>query len=75
MTVPYARPGRGTLLRISRWRKVDKALQAIDAIEAASIPPMRHEATDGISTIVCPFASARGSTRGLGIKPGCVDGS
>jgi hypothetical protein len=38
-TVPYVRPGGEILLRISGWPKVEKVLQAIDAIEALTINP------------------------------------
>src|ERR1700674_2409976 len=38
-TVPYVRPGGEILLRLSGWPKVEKALQAIDAIEALTINP------------------------------------
>jgi hypothetical protein len=38
-TVPYVRPGGESLLRISGWPKVEKVLQAIDAIEALGIDP------------------------------------
>src|SRR5215469_1560700 len=39
ITVPYVRPGGEGLLQISGWPKVEKVLQAIDAIEALSIDP------------------------------------
>lgn len=38
-TVPYVRPGGESLLRLSTWPRVEKALQAIDAIEALGIDP------------------------------------
>jgi hypothetical protein len=38
-TVPYVRPGGEILLRISGWPKIEKVLQAIDAIEALGINP------------------------------------
>jgi len=38
-TVPYVRPGGESLLRMSGWPKVEKVLQAIDAIEALGIDP------------------------------------
>ena len=38
-TVPFVRPGGEILLRLSGWPKVEKALQAIDAVEALSIDP------------------------------------
>jgi hypothetical protein len=38
-TVPYVRPGGEALLRLSGWPKVEKVLQAIDAVEALSIYP------------------------------------
>jgi hypothetical protein len=37
-TVPYVRPGGEALLRLSGWPKVEKALQAIDAVEALGYP-------------------------------------
>ena len=37
ITVPYVRPGGESLLQISGWPKVEKVLQAIDAIEALGI--------------------------------------
>ncbi len=39
VTVPFVRPGGESLLRISGWPKVEKVLQAIDAIEALGIDP------------------------------------
>jgi hypothetical protein len=39
ITVPNVRPGGGSLLQISGWPKVEKVLQAIDAIEALGIDP------------------------------------
>src|SRR5215470_7217070 len=39
ITVPYVRPGGESLLQISGWPKVEKVLQAIDAIEALGIDP------------------------------------
>src|SRR5215510_3944166 len=38
-TVPYVRPGGQALLRLSRWPKVEKVLQAIDSMEALGIHP------------------------------------
>jgi hypothetical protein len=38
-TVAYIRPGGEILLRISGWPKVERVLQAIDAVEAAGIDP------------------------------------
>ena len=38
-TVPYVRPGAEILLRLAGWPKVEKVLQAIDAIEALGIDP------------------------------------
>jgi hypothetical protein len=38
-TVPYVRPGAEILLRLSGWPKVEKVLQAIDAVEALGIDP------------------------------------
>jgi hypothetical protein len=39
-TVPYVRPGALILLRISGRPKVERVLQAIDAIEALEINPV-----------------------------------
>src|SRR6266853_6662553 len=39
ITVPYVRPGGESLLQISGWPKVEKVLQATDAIEALGIDP------------------------------------
>ena len=39
ITVQHVRPGGESLLRISGWPKVEKVLQAIDAIEALGIDP------------------------------------
>ena len=36
-TLPFVRPGGENLLRISGWRKVERVLQAIDAVEALAI--------------------------------------
>jgi hypothetical protein len=36
-TVPHVRPGGESLLRLSGWPKVEKVLQAIDAVEALGI--------------------------------------
>ena len=38
-TRPSVRPGGESLLRLSSWPKVEKVLQAIDAIEALGIDP------------------------------------
>jgi hypothetical protein len=38
-TVPYVRPGGESLLRLADWPKVEKVLQAIDAVEALDIAP------------------------------------
>ena len=38
-TVPYVRPGGEILLRLSGWPKVERVLQAIDAVEALGIDP------------------------------------
>jgi hypothetical protein len=38
-TVAYVRPGGEILLRISGWPKVERVLQAIDAVEALGIDP------------------------------------
>jgi len=38
-TVPHVRPGGESLLHLSAWRKVEKVLQASDAVEALGIDP------------------------------------
>jgi hypothetical protein len=38
-TVPYVRPGGEILLRLSGWKKVEQALQAIEIVEALGINP------------------------------------
>lgn len=38
-TLPFVRPGGEILLKISGWPKVERVLQAIDAVEALSIDP------------------------------------
>lgn len=38
-TVPQVRPGGEIMLRLSGWVKVEKALQAIDVVEALGIDP------------------------------------
>lgn len=38
-TVPYVRPGGDVLLRVSGWPKVERVLQAIDAVEATGVDP------------------------------------
>lgn len=38
-TVPYVYPGAEILLRISSWPRVERVLQAIDAIEAVGVDP------------------------------------
>jgi hypothetical protein len=37
--VPHVRPSGETLLHLSGWRKVEKVLQAIDAVEALGMDP------------------------------------
>jgi hypothetical protein len=38
-TLPYVRPGGEILLRVDSWPKVERVLQAIDAIEALGVDP------------------------------------
>ncbi len=38
-TVPFVAPGGESLLRISGWPKIARALEAIDAVEALGIDP------------------------------------
>ena len=37
--MPFVRPGGEILLRLSGWPKVERVLQAIDAVEALGIDP------------------------------------
>lgn len=39
-TLPFVRPGADLLLKIDGWPKVERVLQAIDAVEALSIDPV-----------------------------------
>jgi hypothetical protein len=39
VTIPHVRPGGESLLHISGWPKVEKVLQAIEAVEALGIDP------------------------------------
>lgn len=38
-TLPFVRPGGDILLRLHSWAKVQRALQAIDAVEALGLDP------------------------------------
>lgn len=38
-TLPFVRPGGDILLRLNGWSKVERALQAIDAVEALGLDP------------------------------------
>ena len=38
-TLPFVRPGGEILLRVDSWPKVERALRAVDAIEALRIDP------------------------------------
>lgn len=38
-TLPFVRPGGELLLSIHGWPKVERVLQAIDAVEAAGVDP------------------------------------
>jgi len=38
-TVPFVRPGGQILLRLSSWARVERVLQAIDAVEQAGVDP------------------------------------
>jgi len=38
-TLPFVRPGGDILLRLDSWAKVQRALQAIDAVEALGLDP------------------------------------
>ena len=38
-TLPFVRPGGEILLRVDNWPKVERVLQAIDAVEALDIDP------------------------------------
>jgi hypothetical protein len=73
-TVPYVRPGGEILLRLSGWQKVEKVLQAIDAVEALGIDRLTPRRSIGITSItVCLSASSRDPTRAAGIRLGCSD--
>lgn len=39
-TLPFVRPGGDILLKITGWQKVERVLQAVDAIEALDIDPV-----------------------------------
>lgn len=39
-TLPFVRPGGDILLKIEGWPKVERVLQAIDAIEALGVDPV-----------------------------------
>jgi len=39
-TLPFVRPGGEILLRVDSWPKVERVLQAIDAMESAGIDPI-----------------------------------
>lgn len=45
-TLPFVRPGAEILARIDGWPKVQKALEAIDAVEAAGIPSRAERRRD-----------------------------
>ena len=59
-TVPYVRPGGEILLRLSGWPKVERVLQAIDAVEqtSASILSMRVPIIGSNSTTGSPRRTA-----------------
>jgi hypothetical protein len=38
-TLPFVRPGGEILLRVDNWPKVERVLQAIDAIETLDVDP------------------------------------
>ena len=38
-TLPFVRPGGEILLRVDSWPKVERVLQAIDAVEALNVDP------------------------------------
>jgi hypothetical protein len=40
-TLPFVRPGGDILLRIDGWPKVERVLQAIDAVEALDVDPIK----------------------------------
>ena len=73
-TVPYVRPGGEILLRLSGWPKVEKVLQAIDAVEALGIDPADaapehwHHIHNRLSVGEQPRP-----TRAAGIRLGCTD--
>ena len=60
-TLPFVRPGGEILLRISGWPKVERVLQAIDAVEQpASIRRTLRPIIGGKSTTGSPPAKSRG---------------
>jgi len=50
-TVPFVRPGGEILLRLSGWPKVERVLQAIDAVEALGIDPTDAANTNSVDFI------------------------
>ena len=67
-TVPYVRPGGEILLRASGWPKVERVLQAIDAVEQIGIdaadacPDHGGTFTTGLSRAKCRALTAASST-------------
>ena len=77
-TLPFVRPGGEILLRISGWPKVERVLQAIDAVEQLGIDPA-DAASRSLAAHPQPARRRRRSrapTRASSIAPGsCAEGS
>ncbi len=70
-TLPFVRPGGEILLRVDGWPKVERVLQAIDAIEALNVDPADAAPnTGGICTTVSPPATSRAPIRASSMWPG-----
>jgi Protein of unknown function (DUF2840) len=69
-TLPFVRPGGEILLRISGWPKVERVLQAIDAVEALGIDPaVAAPIIGGVSTAASSPVRRRGPTAAGSIAP------
>ena len=74
-TLPFVRPGGDILLRISGWPKVERVLQAIDAVEAIGVDPAEAAPITGAaSTTASSPANRRAPTAASSIAPGCCAG-
>ena len=68
----YVRLGGESLLHLSTWRKAEKMLQAIDAVEALGIDPA-DVVPDALAPRPQPFVrsvNSRDCIAGAGIRPG-----